>query len=145
MEKCRYCSKEFESIQAVNSHIGKAHILEQNFIPSKDMISAIKASMDMDTKPTISAFMDKAGLERTQWYRWIEDPRFVSWWNELWQEYVRSQVFHLDKISFMKAASDFRYMELMQTKYANFSKKLDVTSGGEKLSAGIFVDDKEDI
>jgi hypothetical protein len=145
MVKCRYCDKEFETKNACNSHIGKAHIKEQIFIPSNDMIKALKASMDMETKPTVSAMMDKAGLERTQWYRWIKDPRFVSWWNGLWQEYMRSQVFHLDKISFMKAASDFRYMELMQTKYANFSKKLDVTSGGEKLSAGIFIDDEEDL
>lgn len=117
----------------------------QRFMPNEDQLKCLKASMDMETKPTISAFMDKAGVNRRNWYNWIENEGFVKWWNDQWSAYMRSQVFHLDKISFMKAASDFRYMELMQTKYANFSKKLDVTSGGEKLSAGIFIDDDEEI
>jgi uncharacterized protein CbrC (UPF0167 family) len=145
MIKCRYCDKEFTTEQACNSHIGKSHSNSQIFMPSKDMLTALKASFDMDTKPTIAAIMDKVSVDRTTWYTWIKNPGFVKWWTEMWQEYMRSQVFHLDKISYMKAASDFRYMELLQNKYANFSKKLDITSGGEKLSAGIFIDDDEDI
>jgi len=111
----------------------------QKFKPTEDQLKVLEASMNMEIKPTISAFMDEAGVSRRNWYNWIGNPEFVKWWGQQWEMFMGANVFHLDKMCYMKAASDFRYMELLQMKFAKFRRQQDVTSNNEKIE-GIIVD-----
>ena len=71
----------------------------------------------------------------------IRKPEFVRWWNKQTEDFMKTTISDLNRISYLKASSDFRYMELLQMKYGGFkrSESMDLTSKGDKLDAGIFI------
>jgi len=109
--------------------------------PTKDMWNVLKAWCDMETKPTVKDRMERAGVRRENWWEWIRKPEFVRWWNKQTEDFMKTTISDLNRISYLKASSDFRYMELLQMKYGGFkrSESRDVTSKGDKLDAGIFI------
>jgi hypothetical protein len=115
------------------------------FAPSELQVKILQKSFNMEGKPTITAMcandLDEEGKEivgtginRDTWYTWNKDPEFVNWWNTCWDTHMKNSMFMLDKVSWKKAYTDFRYMELLQMKYANFRKKFDQTSNGESIA-----------
>lgn len=107
---------------------------EQKYEPTEEMQKVLIAFCDMSVKPTVSARMDAANVGRTTWYEWIKDPRFLQWWKDETEAFMYRSISELNKIAFMKAGKDFRYMELLQTKYANYRKKTDVTSNDKPIN-----------
>lgn len=109
--------------------------------PTKDMWNVLKAWCDMETKPTVKDRMERAGVRRENWWEWIRKPEFVRWWNKQTEDFMKTTISDLNRISYLKASSDFRYMELLQMKYGGFkrSESMDLTSKGDKLDAGIFI------
>jgi len=61
-----------------------------------------------------------------RWYRWKKDPLFMPWYMDEFKRMMGENEIYLDKVGMMKSASDFRYWEAMQMKYAGFSRKEDV-------------------
>lgn len=136
--QCKYCDKGFETEEARNSHEGKKH--KTFFKPSEKQIDLLRVMLDPEVKPTITAFCAKVDIARKTYYEWFDNEQFVTWFNAEWERAMAKQVSWLDRVGLMKSPKDFRYWEAMQMKYGKFSKRMDVTSGGEAVKAGIFVD-----
>jgi hypothetical protein len=120
------------------------------FKPSKLMIYYWVAYAMPDVKPEVTDACRKA-LElmksdgvtdlpsqesyRQYTYRWDDIEGYNEWKKEFWEELMVNGEQFLDKVGMMKSLSDFRYWEGMQTKYFNFRKGQDVTSGGKEVKS----------
>jgi len=103
----------------------------QKFKPTAEMKKCLLAYADMSLKPTIEARMEAVGMSRLTWYDWVEKEGFVEWWSSETQKIMQRSLSELDKIAYMKAGQDFRYMKMLQVKYGGFSKKQDIKLDGD--------------
>lgn len=138
---CDFCEMKFGSMKALNSHRGKIHNnLDTPFKPTENMIKFLRAKLDVEVSPTITAECEAAGIDRGTYYRWIEDARFVEWFNKEWELAMTKQVSWLDKVGLMKAPKDFRYWEALQMKFGKYTRaektdgtlEIKVTSNGKR-------------
>ena len=121
--KCDYCEMTFSNKNGLNSHRGKIHNKPTTpFKPTSKMIDLLRAKLDIEVKPTITAECEKIGIERSTYYDWFEDARFVAWFNKEWQEGMAKMTPYLDKVGMQKALQDFRYYELLQMKFGNYKR-----------------------
>ncbi len=95
----------------------------QKFKPTAGMKKCLLAYADMSLKPTIEARMEAIGMSRLTWYDWVEIEGFVEWWSSETQKIMQRSLSELDKIAYMKAGQDFRYMKMLQMKYGGFCRK----------------------
>jgi hypothetical protein len=63
-----------------------------------------------------------AGIDRSTYYRWMNNPEFKNWFNLQWKEQIQAIEPILDKVCLSKAQNDFRYLKLIQEKY--FTNKI---------------------
>lgn len=138
--KCDFCDMKFASMKGLNSHRGKIHNKPNTpFKPTEQMIKLLRAKLDVEVSPTITAECKDAGIERSTYYGWLEDARFVAWFNKEWETAMSKQVSWLDKVGLMKSPKDFRYWEAMQMKFGKYSRAeksdntltINVTSNGK--------------
>ena len=87
------------------------------------MINLLRAMLDVDVKPTITAFCEKAEIDRGTYYNWFDNPQFVEWFNKEWELAMAKQVSWLDRVGLQKSVKDFRYWEALQMKYGKFSRR----------------------
>ena len=109
----------------------------QKFKPTQEMERVYLAYCDMEVKPTIKARMEEAHVERTKWYDWLKIDGFLEWWHEQTEAFMERSLSELNKIAYMKAGSDFRYMELLQMKYGKFRRTGDITTDGKSINTNI--------
>ena len=109
----------------------------QKFKPTQEMERVYLAYCDMEVKPTIKARMEEAHVERTKWYDWLKIEGFLEWWYEQTEAFMERSLSELNKIAYMKAGSDFRYMELLQMKYGKFRRTGDITTDGKSINTNI--------
>lgn len=138
--ECDFCDMKFASKKGLNSHRGKIHNnLDTPFKPTEKMVAYLRAKIDLDVKPTITAECEAAGIDRGTYYKWLDDKRFVDWFNKEWDLAMSKQIPWLDKIGLLKSANDFRYFELLQMKFGKYSRAeksdntltINVTSNGK--------------
>ena len=129
MSECRYCGEEFKTEKAMNSHLGKMHKNQQDFVPSKSHIALLRAKLDPTIKPTITAECQEAGIDRGTYYNWFEKDDFVEWFNKEFSRGMGKLIPYLDKVGVMKATKDFKYWEAMQMKYGDHAYKSEVKDG----------------
>lgn len=98
-------------------------MIDKKFKPTKQMINLLRVMLDVDVKPTITAFCEKAGISRETYYNWFENEDFVKWFNLEWELAMAKQVSWLDRVGLQKSVKDFRYWEAMQMKYGKFKRK----------------------
>jgi len=121
--QCDYCEMMFTNTKGLNSHRGKIHGKATTpFKPSPKMIELLRAKLDIEVKPTITAECEKIGIDRSTYYNWFEDVRFVEWFNKEWEEGMAKMIPYLDKVGLQKALQDFRYYELLQMKFGNYKR-----------------------
>ena len=109
----------------------------QKFKPTQEMERVYLAYCDMEVKPTIKARMEEAHVERTKWYDWLKIEGFLEWWYEQTEAFMERSLSELNKIAYMKAGSDFRYMELLQMKYGKFRRTGDITTDRKSINTNI--------
>ena len=83
------------------------------FEPTPSMIKWLDSAMKLGYMASITDVSRESKVERTNWYKWIENPLFVEWWNKLWQKHLHSQRWKLDAIGMKKAESDYQYWKDM--------------------------------
>lgn len=107
------------------------------FKPTKSQIKLITVLLDDSIEPTITATCKAIGINRSTYYRWMDSPEFVAWFNQAWDIAMARQVPWLDKIGYLKSPDDFRYWEALQMKYGKFKRKqeTDVNVLGDELVA----------
>lgn len=93
----------------------------QQFQPNKKQLKLLETMLDIDISPSISEICNVAEIDRSTYYRWMNDSEFKSWFNVEWKKQLDGLEPLLDKICLSKAQKDFRYFKLLQEKY--FIKK----------------------
>lgn len=101
------------------------------FKPKERQIALIRAMLDPEVKPTITAFCEEAGIDRKTYYNWFDNDEFVEWFNREWERAMAKQVSWLDNVGLKKSVKDYRYWEAMQMKYGKFSRKEDSRVDGD--------------
>lgn len=109
--------------------------MQQKFVPSEKQIELLRVMIDGTGKPTITAFCEEAGIDRSTYYRWFDSSDFVAWFNKEWERAMAKKVTWLDRVGLMKSTKDFRYWEALQMKYGKFSRKEDITSNGKDITS----------
>lgn len=62
-------------------------------------------------------------LDRTNWYRWLEQSGFIEWFNNAWNERIKGHSWKLDMIGLKNAKRDFNYWKSMQQRVGNLQDK----------------------
>lgn len=106
------------------------------FEPNGLQLALLRAKLNPEIKPTITAECEAAGINRTTYYRWFEQEDFVAWFQEAFAKGMRERESYLDKVGMIKATEDYRYWEGLQTKYHGFKKKVDIGGEGLKIVLG---------
>jgi len=68
-------------------------------------------------------------------YRWREQEGYSEWKESFWNKLMKDHEQFSDKVGMMRSLTDYRYWEGIQTKYFNFRKGQDVTSGGKEVKS----------
>lgn len=89
----------------------------QQFKPNKKQLKLLEIMLDIEVSPTISEVCSVAGIDRSTYYRWMNNLEFRNWFNLQWGEQIQNIEPILDKICLNKAQNDFRYLKLIQEKY----------------------------
>lgn len=89
----------------------------QQFKPNKRQLKLLETMLDIEVSPTISEVCSVAGIDRSTYYRWMNNSEFKDWFNFQWGIQIKSIEPILDKICLNKAQNDFRYLKLIQEKY----------------------------
>ncbi len=89
----------------------------QQFEPNKKQLKLLETMLDIDISPSISEICNVAEIDRSTYYRWMNDINFREWFNSEWKKQLLSLEPILDKICLNKAQKDFRYLKLLQEKY----------------------------
>jgi hypothetical protein len=104
------------------------------FEPSELQVKVLEVSYNFEGKPTVTALCEEAGIARKTWYEWNNNEGFVTWWAENWKRHMQRNMWQLDRISYLKAGKDFRYMELLQMKYDKFARNENISHDFHGLS-----------
>lgn len=99
----------------------------QQFKPNRKQLKLLETMLDIEVSPTISDVCSVAGIDRSTYYRWMNNPEFKNWFNLQWREQLQAIEPIIDKICLNKAQSDFRYIKLIQEKY--FTNKVSENLG----------------
>ena len=91
------------------------------FEPSKGMLRWFDAAVELGPTATITAVAEKAGLDRTNWYLWLEKDGFVEWWDEQWGKFLRVNRWKLDAIGMKQAERNYDYWHTMMERVGNIT------------------------
>jgi hypothetical protein len=89
----------------------------QQFEPNPKQLKLLEAMLDIEISPTISDTCSVAGIDRSTYYRWMNDDSFKTWFNSEWKKQLLGLEPILDKICLSKAQKDYKYLKLIQEKY----------------------------
>ena len=87
--------------------------------PTKTMLKWFQAAVELGYTASISAVSKKAKVDRKNWYWWIEDIKFVEWWDRQWKKYLSTNRWKLDAIGMKKAEKDYTYWHDMMKRTGN--------------------------
>lgn len=116
----------------------------QQFEPNKKQIRLLETMLDVDVSPTISDICRVAEVDRSTYYRWMNDENFREWFNSEWKRQLLNLEPVLDKICLNKAQKDYRYLKLLQEKYfitKNEERSLAFRNGKEYEKVTALVDE----
>ena len=106
--------KNNEALQnATNSDVYK---------PLPSQIVWLDTALQLETD-SITDIEQACGIDRTQWYRWLDRPGFIDWYNNTWNEKLRGHAWKLDIIGMKQGKKDFNYWKAMQQRVGNLTEK----------------------
>ena len=71
---------------------------------------------------------------RKMTYEWESKPGYKEWALNYWNDLMNNSKQLLDKIGIQRGVKDFRYWEVMQMKYANYKRKMDMTTDDKPIN-----------
>lgn len=103
------------------------------FNPTPHMKVWLDTAIQLETdSPT--DISDKSGIDRTNWYKWLDQDGFIEWFNATWNERLRGHAWRLDVVGMKQGKKDFNYWKAMQQRVGNL-KENSTTITGEKVIA----------
>jgi len=102
-----------ESIESTKSDV---------FTPTPHMIVWLDTAMQLETdSPT--DISEKSGIDRTNWYKWLDLKGFIEWFNAEWDRKLKGHAWRLDVIGMKNGKRDFNYWKSMQQRVGNLQDK----------------------
>ena len=86
---------------------------EKPFDPTNNMIKWLDTAFELGYTASISSVAEKSGVDRTTWYVWRNDPKFVEWWDAQWEKHIRLNRWKLDAMGMKQAERNFDYWRTM--------------------------------
>lgn len=89
--------------------------ISTKFEPTENQNKWAMKALEMRTSsPTEIA--DALGMDRGTYYRWLDDPSFRAWWNDLWEKYYEHAKHRLLDIGMRKSETDHAWWrDMMET------------------------------
>lgn len=91
----------------------KESTLEASFAPTPHMEKWLDTAVKAETEE-IKAIAEACGLDRSNWYKWLNQPGFIEWFEAEWNRKLLGNGWKLDLIGLKNAKRDHRYWESMQ-------------------------------
>lgn len=92
----------------------------------------------------VSKIAEECGIDRSSWYKWCKDERFIIWFEEQWRKGLRGVAWQLDVIGLKRASKDFRYWERMQRRLNGVNNSSStITNIGGELGVKFVLDNRE--
>ncbi len=102
-------------------------IIPQNTTPpfkvTNAMIRWFNAAIELGYGASLTSIADKAKVDRTTWYEWKKDARFVEWWDTEWKKHLGLSKWKLDAIGLKKAETDREYWLDMMKRTGNIQEE----------------------
>lgn len=93
--------------------------IEAVFDPTPHMLKWLEKAMELGHTASITDVAKESGVDRTNWYIWTRNPKFVEWWDNQWQSHLRVNRWKLDAIGMKQATSDYSYWKAMMERTGN--------------------------
>jgi hypothetical protein len=110
--------------------------IETPFVPTVHMLKWLETAIELGHTATITEVSKEAKVDRTTWYLWIKDPKFVDWWDNQWQTHLALNRWKLDAIGMSKAESNYDYWRDMMQRTGNLSSQ---QQGGNLTQVNVVV------
>lgn len=107
-----------EAVQGVSQSVTSA----KEFTPNLDMMKWVDTAIQLETD-TISDIAEACGIDRKQWYRWLDRPGFIDWFRGEWNRKLQAHSWKLDAIGMKRAKVDHKYWHDMQNRVGNLIDK----------------------
>lgn len=111
--------------------MSKDSTIDQPFTPSAGMKVWLDAAIQSDTD-NITEIAQSCGMDRKNWYVWLDKPGFIEWWEAEWNRKLLGQGWRLDQIGMKNAKRDHRYWESMQKRMGRLQDKQPLVAIGAK-------------
>lgn len=94
------------------------------FTPTPSMMIWLDAAMRTESD-SISEIAENCEpkIDRTNWYKWLEQDGFIEWFNNAWNERIKGHAWKLDMIGLKNSKRDFNYWKSMQQRVGNLTEK----------------------
>lgn len=111
--------------------------IKEVFEPTKMMLKWLDTAFDLGYTASISEVARESGVDRTTWYLWVKDQKFVEWWDSQWQKYLTLNRWKLDAIGMKQAERNFDYWHDMMERTGNLQQK---PQGGNMTQVNVNLD-----
>lgn len=92
---------------------------KSTFKPSEGMVKWLGKSFELGYAASITDIAKETGLNRDNWYQWLDRDGFVEWWDLQWQKELKRTRWKLDSIGFKKAEKDYSFWRDMMNRTGN--------------------------
>ena len=96
------------------------------YSPLPSQIVWIDTAMQLETD-NISAIAEACNIDRCQWYRWMDKPGFIEWYEAEWNRRLKGIGWRLDVIGLKNARRDYNYWKSMQQRVGRLQEKNSLT------------------
>ncbi len=113
VNKKKIVKKTTKKLTVVETKVSKISTKTGQFNPTSSMQIWVATSISLSSD-NISEIAQECGIDRTSWYKWLQHPKFLEWYEK---ERERNLVLlrqKLDNIGIKKSKSDFQYWKAMQ-------------------------------
>jgi len=102
-----------------NNTLQNSTKIEKPFKPTKGMLKWLEKSFELGYLASISKIAERTGLNRDNWYQWLNKDEFVEWWDSQWHKELKRNRWKLDAIGLKKAEKSYRFWKDMMNRVGN--------------------------
>jgi len=115
--------------------------IERPFKPTRGMLRWLEKSFELGYLTSISRIAERLGLNRDNWYQWLNKDGFVEWWDSQWHKELKRNRWKLDAIGLKKAEKSYRFWKDMMNRVGNTIPE--AGNVGQQQTTQIYLTDAE--
>lgn len=90
------------------------------FKPTPSMEKWLDTALELMSDSPLE-IANASGLDRSTWYKWLKDERFIIWFKQQWDRRLAGEAYKLDAIGMRRAKVDHKYWSDMQRRVGNLT------------------------